>query len=127
MDTASANSSRTTPQPTSSSSIDKTTWGARHADSRSSSSSSIGRSRLEVRLKRHSWRHLPTQRQLLAAGRPDLVAGLQKYGHDRIRRMLELPEPERKQLRKVGCVERLLLAGCRLFLWCPLCLGCQSS
>jgi hypothetical protein len=69
----------------------------------SSSSSSIGRSRLaNVRLKRHRWGQLPTQRQLVAAGRPDLAAGLQKHGHDRVRGLLGLPEPKRKQLRKVG-------------------------
>ncbi|KAF6260236.1 hypothetical protein COO60DRAFT_1637771 [Scenedesmus sp. NREL 46B-D3] len=43
---------------------------------------------------------LQFMRQLLAAGRPDLVAGLQKYGHDRIRLLLGLPAPARKQLRK---------------------------
>jgi hypothetical protein len=83
-------------------SSDSSTRGASGAErGSSSSSSSIGRSRLaKVR-----WRQLPTQRQLLAAGRSDLVAGLQKYGHDRIRRRLGLPAPERKQLRKVGdCV-----------------------
>jgi hypothetical protein len=38
---------------------------------------------------------------LLAAGRRDLVAGLHRHGHDRIRLLLGLPEPDRKQLRKV--------------------------
>jgi hypothetical protein len=70
----------------------------------SSSDSSIGRSRLASlrSKKRHSWSQLPTQRQLLAAGRADLVAGLQKHGHERVRLLLGLPPPKRKQLRKVG-------------------------
>jgi hypothetical protein len=122
-------SSPTDLRTSSSGSLDSTssrgTSGAEKGSSSSSSSrSSIGRGRLarptlKVRLKRHSWRQLPTQRQLLAAGRPDLVAGLQKYGHDRIRRMLGLPQPERKQLRKVGdCVvwRRISCLWCRVHL-----------
>lgn len=85
---------------------DSSTTTAADRKTSSSSSSSIGRSRLaKVRQGRSAWGRLPTQRQLVAAGRPDLAAGLQKFGHERIRLLLGLPQPTRKQLRKVCRVD----------------------
>lgn len=62
--------------------------------------------------KHHQWQQLPTQRQLLAAGRPDLVAGLQRHGHETIRVMLGLPQPKRKRLRKVSIMHPVLWQSC---------------
>lgn len=59
----------------------------------------------------HQWGRLPTQRELAAAGRPDLMIWLQRHGHEPIRELLGLPQT-RKQLKKVGRFSLASFAVC---------------
>lgn len=66
--------------------------------SRSSRDRLVGGSDVQHR----GWQQLPTQKQLLAAGRRDLVAGLQKHGARSVGALLRLPVSPQGPTTKVG-------------------------
>lgn len=53
-------------------------------------------------VQHRGWQQLPTQKQLLAAGRRDLVAGLQKHGARSVGALLGLPVSPQGPTTKVG-------------------------